>query len=81
MGHILDTGISYFWALRLGTSTAAQNRQVCKVGVLLPQPSKTSVLSWGALINYDDESTILMLLPGAVQRLKLPPRVNTFSML
>ena len=61
--------------LRLGISTAAQYRQICKVGTLLPHPWKTSVLSWGAFLYYNDWSTILRLLPGAVQQLKLLPTV------
>ena len=35
----------------------------------------------GTLLNHNDGSTILRLLPGAVQQLKLLPRVNTFSIL
>ena len=38
IGHILDTGITCFGAITLGISTAAQYRQICKVGTLLSQP-------------------------------------------
>ena len=54
MGHILDTGIRCFRAIRMGISTAAQLRQICKVRTFLPKPWKTSVLPWGALLNHDD---------------------------
>ena len=37
---VLEPTFSYFcfWALRLGISIAAQYRQICYVGTLLPQP-------------------------------------------
>ena len=44
---------------------------------MLPKPWKTSVLPWGALLDHNDGGTIQKSLPGAVQQLKLLPRMNT----
>ena len=54
MGHILDTGIRCFRAIRVGISTAAQLRQIFKVRTLQPKHWKTSVLPWGALLNHNE---------------------------
>ena len=52
MGHIVDTTMRRFRAIRMGISTAAQ---MCKVKILLP---KTSVLPQGAFLDYGDGDTI-----------------------
>ena len=42
---------------------------------------KTSVLPRGAFLDHNDGGTMQRFLPGAIQQLKLLPRVNTFHFL
>ena len=82
MGHILHMGIRCFRAIRVGRNKySCPIRQICKVKTLLSKSLKASVLPWGALLDHNDRGTIQSFLPGVVQQLKLPPRVNTYHFL